>query len=588
MHINAYFEAVHSVWSESLSSASACHFGLSERGRTLRMRWGEKPSLGGAMRELDAATLVIATGAPRDLQQHPKAAQVTKRPPTLAGRAFGRTIRPGKQRLSAQDVASPAIEPIGASSQSQASDLLQRQLPSAFLVCAGVGVSSNNDEHQDQHDKRFDTSALFSSKGAASVPAQDTVKKLSSHPVTSASLQRSDSELELIINDLREKISLQHRLEEAKRKAAMDSTTGSLDSSRSTGSNGAEQHLRRHLKNPLERVQSNPAMSVDPSSSNLLKRQQSASCINRPQSAAHGERLGTREVIPTGINAALLSASSSTSLSRSNLHGSSGLVSSNLHHPHHDEVALGRVYDEEGMLIKSYAQDASNSFVNLPHFHSSTAIGVQRPIVSSNASAKQLPKRTRGAAAAAANKSDQPSGFKLELQRENNASDSDCSSSFGDDDDNPFFTRCALSPMGPWMSEASRPEIDGVEAHGSLSPLSTARTEDEFAELSPRTRLLWFSRCADGASSPSPDSASLRQCRRSASHSGTFRPASAGVLRQQRAETSKSALVRCASAKSSRPHKGQGSNNDVARSMTRSGVANKKQPKSSKARSEGV
>lgn len=459
-------------------------------------------------------------------------------------------------------------------------------------------MSSNNDEHVERIHERFDqpSSSRDVVTGVARQPLHDPMKKPCGQPPALVSLQRSDSELERIIDDLREKISRQHRIEEAKRQAAVDASAA-LDSSRSTNSSNSEQPLRKHLKNPLERMLSNHP--TDMTGLNSLKRQQSANLGTRPQSAASGMKSLPPEVIATSITASLVSASSSsTTLTRPTaLGGSAGVpMSANRQlggAEDQAEISPERVYDDEGMHIKSYAQAQDNGVTATwghapPHFRSSTAIGALRQPASSTAGSTQSKRRPRVLRASTATGDDagSTSGFQLEMQRGNNDSDS-ASSSFGDDDDNPFFTRCALSPMGPWVSSAGRPELgSNTNPDGSNSPLSSARTEDELAELSPRTRLLWFSRCADSDAPSSPVSATLRQCRRSASHPGTFRPSSAALPWQSRPDGSKTPTpARCASAKGSASHKRLENTVTLLQSKAGSGPLRKKrsQPKAVKA-----
>lgn len=560
------------------------------------MRWGER--VPASRDELDTSFHFV-----HQPQREPtKASLVVKKPvpkPALTGTAIGRNVRPGKagSLISAELSSSTALssestraeDPATASSSSSATSQRPKAL-SAFLVCAGKSVSSNNDDessesaaHHHQSERRVSASNC-----------SDPVKK-----ATHQSLQRSDSELELIISEL------QHRLDEEKRRAAAMashkssevSVSGALDSSRSTGSSSEPHHQRRHLKNPVERVHGNNSqtgslgLSMSSSSSILLKRQQSSSSV----ATGNGARLAPPTVIATGIG-------TFSSSSRSNLATSASVTGTLLHHSSGsifndrdlEAHSYSRVYDEEGLLIKSYAQEPSNN--NNMH----TANGIQRPVVyHSNAVRTRRVRRPTSS-------ENERKGFSLHLepqrQRGNNgASDSD--SSFSDDDGNPFLLQGALSPVGPWMVTDDRQNPESLDscsldshhhpssARFDLSPTGArSATEDEFAELSPRSRLLWFSEFADSVEyssesfgSSSSSSFALRQ---SQSHPGSLQPSSAAAA--SKTNTSKPP-VRCSSAKlslsSSHGRRGGAGLSDSNGVKSKSGGAQiKKRPQSGSSR----
>lgn len=514
------------------------------------MRWGERAAAG--RDDLDAS-LHVAHQPQREITKAPHVVTKPAPKPALTGTAFGRNVRPGKagtlvsdEPFSASLSGSTRVEDPATIISARASQW--PLMPSSFLVCAGKSVSSNNDEEASENPAKHAERRVYSSN------VSDPVKK-----APTQSLQRSDSELELIISELREKISLRHRSDEEKRKAAShksseaSATGGALDSSRSTESNSEPHHPRRHLKNPVERVHGNTppvgslGLSMSSSSSILLKRQQSSSSVP----AGNGTRLAPPTVIATAIG-----SFSSSSASRSNLAMSASVAGNLLHHSSGSILndrdleahCYSRVYDDEGLLIKSYAQEPNNNI--------QTTSGVQRPIVYHNNVVRA--RRVRRISSESERKT---FSLHLEPQRQgggNNASDSD--SSFSDDDGgNSFLLQGSLSPMGPWMvaddrqSPESLGSLDSSHLHpGSarfdLSPTSARfATEDEFAELSPRSRLLWFSAFAEiveySSESFGSSSSTLRQCQ---SHPGTLLPSSAG------ANTSGSKPpVRCSSAKSS-------------------------------------
>lgn len=563
------------------------------------MRWGDKPSaLSSATRDEDAPSAAVSVRL-----QHPKAPTPVQRragpTPALTGTALGRSVRPGKRPINGSAAASAfKHSDLEASSSAAASGADDPSLASSsFLVCAGKGVGSNNDEHADDSSSSCDTGASDPARSShcdgRGTPSSEHVRK---------GMLRSDSELELIISDLREKIALQHRLDEEKRHKAAASAlehNGALDSSRSSDSNTSEHHTRKHLKNPVERMSGNQsASSLAASMSNayLLKRKASASLVGRLASG-HEVKLAPPEVVATGI-------ASTSSLSRASLlpsHGATALganahTNSGFACAYDANASLSRVYDDEGMLIRSYAQE-SGAPIYPSHVYSSTTIGPQRPIVYSQnkGDAARHARRVRK------ERLPPTPSFHLDLQRGNNASDSD-SSSFSDDDDNPFLAHGALSPVGPWMAEG-RPETDSFDlqlssSSDAASPLSSARTDNALADLSPRSRLLWFSECADSDSSSSPAlstaSGRHRQLTRSATHASTFRPSSAGS-RQRRASggsSSKPPMTRCSSAKPSRPSDSQQQQSRPSEAAlrgegepkTKTGVAGKRRPQSSGAR----
>lgn len=549
------------------------------------MRWRERapPSRD----ELDASSFHFAHQAQRELSKAPLVVLKKSAPkPALTGTAIGRSVRPGKaaslvsgesfaSSLSSGSTRAESEDP-AITSASSATISLRLQAPPSFLVCAGKSVSSNNDDESSEsaahhhHERRVVTSN-----------SSDAVKKAA----PSQSLQRSDSELELIISELREKISLQYRLEEEKRKAAIAShkssevsVNGALDSSRSSGSSSEPHHPRRHLKNPVERVHGNNPqpggpleLSMSTSGSISLKRQPSSSSVTIGNAA----RLAPPAVIATGIST--FSSSSRTSLATSAsasgtlLHHSSGSI---FNERDLEAYSYSRVYDEEGMLIKSYAQEPNNNNNN-----NSSGPTVQRPIVYHNNVV-----RARRVRRPATSSESERKGFSLHLEPQqqrqsgnNGASDSD--SSFSDDDDgNPFLLQGALSPVGPWMVADDRQNPESLDSnsldshhHSSsasrfdLSPTSArSAMEDEFAELSPRSRLLWFSEFADSVEYSSESfssclSSSSFAFRQSQSHPGTLRPSSAAASTKTGGSKQP---VRCSSAKpSSQGRRGGGQGN---------------------------
>lgn len=559
------------------------------------MRWGERTPA--SRDELDTSFHF----AHQPQREPTKASLVMKKPapkPALTGTAIGRNMRPGKagSLVSAELSSSTALpskstraeDPATAGSSSSTTS--QRpKAPSSFLVCAGKSVSSNNDDESSESAAHHHQSERCVSASNCSDPVKKAMHQ---------SLQCSDSELELIISEL------QHRLDEEKRRtAAMAShkssevsVSGALDSSRSTGSSSEPHHPRRHLKNPIERIHGNNSqvgslgLSMSSSSSILLKRQQSLNSV----AAGNGAKLAPPTVIATGIG-------TSSSSSRSNLATSASVTGTLLHHSSGsifndrdlEAHSYSRVYDEEGLLIKSYAQEPSNNNMH-------TANGVQRPIVChSNAVRVRHVRRPTTS-------ENERKGFTLHLkpQRQsgnNGAIDSD--SSFSDDDENPFLLQGALSPVGPWMVADDRQSPESLDScnldshhHPSsvrfdLSPTGArSATEDEFAELSPRSRLLWFSEFADSVEyssesfgSSSSSSFALRQCQ---SHPGSLQSSSTAAV--SKTNTSKPP-VRCSSAKLSstssygrRGGAGLGGSNGVKSKS--GGVQIKKRPQSGSSR----
>lgn len=537
-----------------------------------RMRWGEnKASLTGSVLSASASYRDEDLYDTLPHSQQPKAPVASFGPkPVLIGTGFGRSIRVGKgsaaapEVSNAEDTSGPAFAP---------------SVQSDFLVCAGKSVASNNNEGLDGSSEGIlESSTMHESRvSLPSTPsAPDPTRKHAAQ--SSTSLHRSDSELEFIISDLREKISLQHRLDEEKRKAAQKhsraASGGALDSSRSSGSNSesnSAHHPRKHLKNPVERVNGDQGGDHQKAatSSNLLRRQQhSANYVGRTAVESNA-KLAVPAVTATSISA-------SSSSSRMNLAPTSGNLHPNIRHDRDSHFEQdSTAYDDEGFQIKTHARkptkSAGTNYGNQTlHNSPSVGTGVQRPLMHRSASALN-PRKARIPKSKLERRS-----LDLELhQDENNHSDSEDSLLDGE---NPFLVQCSLSPVGPWMAEG--PESGETSQPISSSPPSTARsTEDEFAGLSPRSRLLWFSHCADTESSePSPSS--FAQFRRCSSHSGLTRPSSAVLKGSVKANGSKTP-IRCSSAKPSLQGKRESNESSSgAKSKSNASAGPKKRPQS--------
>lgn len=413
------------------------------------MRWGERSSFNGtslAVRDEDLfCHQPPVTREPR-VTTRPHAALRRK---TLSTSVDGQPLGKAKAALC-DPVVSGAHGDVGEEPDSSTMD------PVPFLVLAGRTVSNNNTESPDSSSASRPTSARVDRDSSASISGTDSGKR------ALPSMTRTDSELELIIHELRVKISQHHRSEAIGNAAESHSPTAG-DSNRTDRKPAAPPPLavRRHLKNPVERVQMRQNSRTElllPSTStvNLLQRQKSASRVIR---VVHQESSGFSSS----------EAASPPEQSRPDVEKSPTLVDTYMHR------------DAQAMLLapRRVAKAATNQYRLIQRKEDPSTFTRRQP--------RKAPVPTA-------------SSLRGPVQRidslETRGPKHHFISTEGDDSDDSEEFPESRSPVGPWMSMAF--EIDSNDGlAGSSSTLSLSC--DDMASLSPRSRLLWFSEAGDDA-----------------------------------------------------------------------------------------
>lgn len=411
------------------------------------MRWGERSSFNGtslAVRDEDLFCHQPPISREPRISTRPHAALRHK---PLSTSVDGQPL--GKAKIALCDpVVSAAHEDAGEEPESATKD------SAPFLVLAGRTVSNNNSESHESPSGSRPTSARVDRDSSASVASTDSSKRAPS------SMTRTDSELELIIHELRVKISQHHRSETIGSSAESHSPTAA-DSNRTDRKPAAPPPLavRRHLKNPVERVQMRQTSRTElllPSTStvNLLQRQKSASRVVR---VVHQEPSGS-------------SSSESASQPEQICLEAEKLPQSVNTYMHRDAQAMR-------LVPRRVAKGATNQYRLIQ--------SNQDPNTSTRRQPRKAPVPTVSLLREPAQRIDS-----LEIRGPRHHF---ISTENDDTDDGEEFPE-SRSPVGPWMRMAL--EIDDSDGlAGSSSTLSLSC--EDMASLSPRSRLLWFSEAGD-------------------------------------------------------------------------------------------
>lgn len=336
-----------------------------------------------------------------------------------------------------------------------------------ILVCAGTGVaaSSNNESEQVCDDVATISSKPFPSVTSASSKLMR--QRNNSHPAM-PTLIRSDSELEGIIQELRDHIFKQNQADKQP-EAAETSDVEAV-------------HHRRHLKNPLEKVKqagkserSRASAHPRPSSS-LSKRLQPSSALSTHK---------TESSLPILITGAIPTTTNQHSQSIA------GSVSVQINKP--DSESTAELNDgSEHKLLRNRDEDHENcrlvegATLNprparkppVPTFSTSMRQLAATPATTTSESEQSRPRRER-------------------MRAHNYALAVEC----GSDSDNSTDTDSG-SPVGPWVV------VDGFGSVSNKQDTSSPTTsvsalsnlsfyDEEVANRSPRSRLLWLSDFGD-------------------------------------------------------------------------------------------
>lgn len=464
------------------------------------MRWGEKPSfLNGAC---DVASRDEDTShhfAPADLLRTKTASGnptiVTRKQTALrsSGPRPGKRVHSSKPMLYGTSVANAEIVRDGSVPAAIAPAAGYSSIGPAtepLLVCAGAGVSrSNNDE---------DSGGGRIADRQATAEGNRLPKKYASNGnSTNGMLARSDSELELIIRELREQIFRQQRTDDDKEQTLITRDDDTV-------------HLRKHLKNPVEKMHS--ADGGDATKPFDQRRRPSTSVARLHSSSDVRSTVATPAPILTAgaialcpgsrSNASLPAGSSSCQSLKGpeeDTHsaaatGDKGPEGNQTQHAHHQEQSETTRIGESAVLNARPVRAKPSPAASTNHVTkevvvptvptSSIARGSKRSgamdnsaqvATTSSTSANAIPRRRNG------------TSLSIAVQEQN-----DPENSSGSDTD-------ANSPVGPWVQDDAGPflAVGGGNAAATspsaLSPSLTTYYDDEIASLSPRSRLLWLS-----------------------------------------------------------------------------------------------
>lgn len=404
------------------------------------MRWGGRSSFNGiattslAVRDED----LFCHQPPVSRESKVIRSHASTRRKPLPTSADGQVLGKTKSALSDR-VVSGAREVVRDEPESSCSNSVP------FLVLAGRTVSNNNAEPHDSSPASRPSSARDSS---GSIVGTDCGKK------GSPSMARADSELELIIHELRVKISQHHRSEAAG--CAVDSHSPTADRKPAAPPPFT---VRRHLKNPVERVQMRQNSRTElllPSTStvNLLHRQKSAGRVVR---VVHQE--------PSRISSSESAAQPEPS--RPEIEKL----------PPSKETFMQRDAQAMRFAPRRAAKIATNQYRRIKSSEDSITLAQRQPRkapVPSSSSVREPVQRI--------------GSFETRWSKHNVLSTEN-----DDTDDGEEFPE-SRSPVGPWMSMNF--EFDGGDGlAGSSSTLSLSC--EDMASLSPRSRLLWYSETGD-------------------------------------------------------------------------------------------
>jgi hypothetical protein len=423
-----------------------------------------------------------------------------------------------------------------------------------LLVCAGSGVlqGSNNSEQPIVDSRSSSISVDGSSRLGLQqgTPANDGGRQRSDRPT--GSLIRSDSELEVIIQELRAHISQQNRVAdlEKPKEAAVDGAV----------------HQRRYLKSAVERV------------SQVVQESTPAPTITRKRPAT-GTRRTAPPLLPNGGDQPILIASAASfevtaSRSLRNLvvaDSQARLATAQTCNDEAGELDVNqpqyeRLEDDERHLVEGAVLNPRPTRVKPPVLARTIA-----------------PSKIYAAVRTPATPGSEPSRPRRERMR---AHDYALAVDSGDDSssDNSTDTETG-SPMGPWVSPSDFvAEATGDDSHAAVSPTasvsaSSSRSfyDEEIASLSPRSRLLWLSDFGvddegSGTRSASDLTRWRRQCDRDADRpTQTLARTKSCVNTHSRKSSALGQSrkpVRCASANPSRRNSGVGGAKGTLRRRT--------------------
>ncbi|GLE07694.1 hypothetical protein PINS_up018325 [Pythium insidiosum] len=506
------------------------------------MRWGAQPAFNGAVSAV-AATLStrdediyfhFPSVVPATVNVRRTSGAPSKRRPSTALVGSGSASASASASTSAGNNASSSSVSIASSSSNQprvpsirvpVTELTEKveladdatpviATTEQFLVCSGRSVHTPRDESPSEATisppAQRSTTAISSPRAVSghnnSNNNSNSNSNNNSNNVESTAsrqqrtLQRSDSELERIINELRERITQQQQQQQQHLQQQQQLQQQQDSGKKATA---AEPHApvvaRKHLKNPVEKV-------------HLL------STSTPPGVSAAGHPL--RRQASFNSRSSLALTASQQSLEPSRLGGAA-------------KAELSE-FSSEGFRIVSYADGAPPSR-KAPQFTSSTALGppmeefplqaersavVPQPVVSmmpakTAASAPSEPisqsaetiakpppvapmRRSWSAKAVAQGPQVSLQGLTL---LEFNAN--------SDDDDDEQEQTLSPSPVGPWATDealspgpSSAPSstatvsLSGSASSPALLAITTMAPPECIGELSPRSRLLWLSECS--------------------------------------------------------------------------------------------
>jgi hypothetical protein len=390
-----------------------------------------------------------------------------------------------------------------------------------FLVCAGRALNAesprnNNNDEDDDGEVSLSTP-----------PGHPSVSSSHETPRSQRGLQRSDSELELIINELREKIARQHR---------------SSQSPQTDDDAGGNQHSRKHLKSAVEKMSAASTMPSSSMAGKQLRHQASASHEIAAMLVREGsEAMVTPAVLAISASRPILTSANNAAIPSRSFVSKEGTTAPPVGTSDQPELVNGFQIRAYGAGIEPPTQPRSASFTR------STLLEQRIPTshsTSSSVPSKETPTHTR---------LERPSKTRVRTLEDLDV-ELDCSNE-GDSD------RGDLSPVGPWVldHEAFSPLASSRSTCSLVISSSTgdlARSPPKISELSPRSRLLWLSDCTSGTgwgSAPTRVMVMLRPGSQQQPVLSTSRPVSAMELRRRPSKATglgTPGKLRAASAKS--------------------------------------
>jgi hypothetical protein len=366
-----------------------------------------------------------------------------------------------------------------------------------LIVCAGRSVygsnndSSSNNSHANQHgveslgkaQGNWDDNDRHTSRPVKR-PATAVKLKRASEPC-SPPRYRTDEELEQIIRDLRDQVfHNQHKQELLHREKAAPPTSHN-------DGKGAQKHQRRHLKNPVEKMEASVPVAASLGAGNgpLLQRPLSSGCLSRLVTEST-----VQMVVPAIMNEAAPAAGRGGNRTRCN---------------NAVEVDL-RSYPTTTMRSRP-----SSSCDGRSEEQPSTRIGEVAVLNPRHSRPKNCPGKLRIRREVQVERAQSKEPLQHRYERLSDHSHSDSFLYLVDVDDSEDDPESlALSPVGPWVVgdfasarvATSTPRSPSVSTCYSLSSSGSddfdcgGREESspsELAALSPRSRLLYFSARAD-------------------------------------------------------------------------------------------